>query len=55
MTFAETFTLSFWILLGLALLVSSMGFYKYLYFISLGYGFSVAVMGAAMLVLFEKK
>ena len=48
MTFAETFTLSFWILLGLALLVSSMGFYKYLYFISLGYGFSVAVMGAAM-------
>ena len=53
MTFAETFTLSFWILLGLALLVSSMGFYKYLYFISLGYGFSVAVMGAAMLVLFR--
>ena len=53
MTFAETFTLSFWILLGLALLVSSMGFYKYLYFISLGYGFSVAVMGAAMLLLFR--
>ena len=53
MTFAETFTLSFWILMGLALLVSSMGFYKFLYFISLGYGFSVAVMGVAMLVLFR--
>ena len=52
MTFAETFTLSFWILMGLALLVSSMGFYKFLYFISLGYGFSVAVMGVAMLAMF---
>lgn len=53
MTFAETFTIAFWILIGLTLLVSSMGFYKYIYFISLGYGFSVAVIGVAMLVLFR--
>lgn len=53
MTFAETFSTSFWILIALALLVSSMGFYKFVYFISLGYGFSVAVTGVAMLVLFR--
>ena len=53
MTFAETFTGSFLVLVGLTLFVSSIGFYKYLYFISLGYGFSVAVMGAAMLVMFR--
>ena len=53
MTFAETFTGSFLVLVGLTLLVSSIGFYKYLYFISLGYGFSVAVMGVAMLVMFR--
>ncbi len=52
MTFATTFTTSFFILLGLTLLVSSIGFYKFLYFISLGYGFSVAAMGIALLVLF---
>ncbi len=33
------------ILLGLALLISSIGFYKYVYFISLGYGFSIAGLG----------
>ena len=53
MTFAETFTLSFWILIGLALLVSSIGFYKFVYFISLGYGFSIAVIGVALLILFR--
>ncbi len=33
------------ILMGLALLISSIGFYKYVYFISLGYGFSIAGLG----------
>ncbi len=55
MTFTTTFTTSFWILLGLTLLVSSIGFYRFLYFISLGYGFSVAVMGIALLVLFWER
>ncbi len=54
MTFGSTFTLSFWSLIGLALLVSSIGFYKFVYFISLGYGFSVAVIGVALIVLFRE-
>lgn len=36
----------------IALVVSSIGFYKYVYFISLGYGFSVAVIGLAMPIIF---
>ena len=55
MTFIETFTTAFWILLGMALLVSAVGFYKFIYFISIGYGFSVAIMGVAMLVLFYER
>lgn len=43
------------LLFGIALLVSAIGFYKYVYFISLGYGFSIAVMGAVMLVLFRDR
>lgn len=53
MGFVETFTMSFWILAGLALFVSCIGFYKFVYFISLGYGFSVAVFGVALMVLFR--
>ena len=34
-----------------AVLISAVGFIKYLYFISLGYGFSVAGIGIAMLIL----
>lgn len=52
MGFTETFTLSFLVLIIVALVVSSAGFYKYVYFISLGYGFSIAAMGIAMPVLF---
>ena len=43
----------FILLMIVALVVSSVGFYKYVYFISLGYGFSVAVMGLVMLLLFR--
>ena len=39
-----------WILVLIALIVSSCGFKKYVWFISLGYGFSVASIGIAMLV-----
>ena len=40
-------------MLALAFLVSSIGFKKYIWFISIGYGFSIAAIGAAMLILFR--
>lgn len=52
MGFLESFGLGFVILFLIALVISSIGFYKYVYFISLGYGFSVAVMGIAMFIMF---
>lgn len=48
------FPLSLWILLGVALLVSSMGFKNYVWFISLGYGFSIAAEGVAMLIFYRE-
>lgn len=45
--------LKFLILLAVALVISAIGFYKYVYFISLGYGFSIAGMGVAMLFVFK--
>lgn len=44
---------TFWILLIIALVISSIGFYKYVYFISLGYGFSIAGIGIALLILYH--
>ena len=44
---------SFWLLFGAAMLISAIGFYKYVYFISLGYGFSIAGLGILMLFLFR--
>lgn len=52
MGFLESFELNFLILMLIALVVSSIGFYKYLYFISLGYGFSIAVMGVALFAMY---
>ncbi|MBR1407767.1 MAG: DUF1295 domain-containing protein [Clostridia bacterium] len=40
----------FFILFGLALIFSALGFLKFVYFISVGYGFSIAAMGLALLV-----
>ena len=40
----------FWILFAVALVFSSMGFKKYVWFISIGYGFSVAAIGVALLL-----
>lgn len=51
MGFIESFGLGFVILFVICLVVSSIGYYKYVYFISLGYGFSVAAMGIAMLIM----
>lgn len=49
-----TFPVTFWLLFGLAMLISSIGFYKYVYFISLGYGFSIAGLGLLILFLFRE-
>ena len=52
MGFLESFGMGFLILVLIALVVSSVGFYKYVYFISLGYGFSIAAMGIAMFIMY---
>ena len=52
MGFLESFELNFLILMLIALVVSSIGFYKYVYFISLGYGFSIAVVGVALFAMY---
>ena len=43
---------NFWLLFGICMLVSSIGFKNYVWFISLGYGFSIAAQGIAMLILY---
>ena len=48
------FPLSILILLGAALVVSAMGFKNYVWFISLGYGFSIAAEGIAMMIYYYK-
>ena len=52
MSFLEVFNFDFLIMIIIALVVSCIGFYKYVYFISLGYGFSIAAFGIAMPILF---
>ena len=47
-------SLSFGGLFAAAMLISAIGFYKYVYFISLGYGFSIAGLGLLMLVMFRE-
>ena len=44
----------FLILLVLALIASSCGFYKYVWFISIGYGAAVALIGAGLLTAISK-
>ena len=46
------FPLNFWILFGICMLVSAIGFKNYVWFISLGYGFSIAAQGIAMLIMY---
>ena len=46
--------LNFWILFGVCMLVSASGFKNYVWFISLGYGFSIAAEGLAMLFLYGR-
>lgn len=42
--------MEFYVLILIALIVSCIGFKKYVWFISLGYGFSIAAIGTAMLI-----
>ena len=44
---------NFWVLFAVCMLVSSIGFKNYVWFISLGYGFSIAGLGALMLFYFR--
>ena len=37
-----TFPVYFWLLFAAAMIISSIGFKNYVWFISLGYGFSIA-------------
>lgn len=46
------FPLHIWLLFAAALLISSIGFKNYVWFISRGYGFSIAGEGILMLILF---
>lgn len=46
--------INFWLLFGICMLVSAIGFKNYVWFISLGYGFSIAAEGLAMLILYGK-
>ena len=46
------FPVYFWVLFAAAMLISSIGFKNYVWFISLGYGFSIAGEGLLMLILF---
>lgn len=41
----------FVILMAVALLCSAVGFYQFVYFISVGYGLSIAGLGVALLVM----
>lgn len=43
----------FWILFAAALAASSLGFKKYVWFISIGYGAAVAAEGAALLIIYR--
>ena len=47
--------LNFWILFGICMLVSAIGFKNYVWFISLGYGFSIAAQGVAMLIMYNQQ
>lgn len=47
--------MEFLILLIVALVISAIGFKKFVWFISIGYGFSITGLGVAMLVMFREQ
>ena len=48
------FPTNFWLLFAACMLISSIGFKNYVWFISLGYGFSIAGEGLLMLLLYRE-
>ncbi|MBP3588003.1 MAG: DUF1295 domain-containing protein [Clostridia bacterium] len=46
--------MNFWLLFAVCMIVSSIGFKNYVWFISLGYGFSIAAEGLVMLILYRQ-
>lgn len=50
-----TFTMGLLIMTLVALACCAVGFYKYVYFISIGYGFAISGQGAAMLFVFADR
>lgn len=56
MSFSEAihaaFPASVWILLAVCAVLSAVGFYRFVYFLSVGYGFAVTGAGVAILVLY---
>ena len=48
------FPMNFWLLFAVCMIVSSIGFKNYVWFISLGYGFSIAAEGLVMLILYRE-
>ena len=49
-----TFPLNFWLLFAAAMIISSIGFKNYVWFISIGYGFAIAGEGLLMLILYRQ-
>lgn len=56
MTFAQAWAAAFpdnmWILLVVCAVLSAIGFYKFVYFLSIGYGFAISGAGAALLIMY---
>ena len=46
--------MNFWLLFAVCMIVSAIGFKNYVWFISLGYGFSIAAQGLAMLLMYRE-
>ena len=42
-----------WIILALSLAVSSVGWYYFIYFFSIGYGFTISVLSVATAIIFR--
>lgn len=43
-----------WILAVVSAALCAVGFYKFVYFLSIGYGFAIAGLGVAILILFRQ-
>lgn len=59
MSFSQMLSAAFpntiWIILAVCALMCAIGFYKFVYFLSVGYGFAVLGAGAAILIIYGKE